>query len=899
MRPLSARIRGLSGIYTKSNKKEIYIDFTKCKHNIIYIIGKNGSGKSTLMSVLTPLPDSPQMYLDKEPGEKELSYTVDGSIIYDILIQYPVHANGTRATTKAFFREIHPDGNVVECNPNGTVGSFKEILYAKFNLDPNFEALSQLSTEDRGIVEKKPSERKKFVIGLLESIDVYNDIYKTLVKRSGVFKSMINSITSKIDSIGNEQKLITDQVVVDNRVQKLSSQLDGLKSMVSAATATIKLIDPDNAIQNKYKDLHQELLEVQHDIATLSQVLTSDLDTALQNHLTLNTRLAELKSEVDKCNYKITVLVENRNNRAKELFEKNIQYQELSSDENAADIKLTLANYKNRVFKYEEIFKSIGISIDSITKDEYILAIQTLDDIRSTVTNIRSQSEERAIITACDAILSNVNLPEQYQNTLAELESIKESINQIKEKIGYYNGLLNRLDILNGRPEECSIDSCSFIRDALNAQSENPQKHLEQLSEELDQLQEKQIKIAQNSNFYEEALYIYYSLTNLTRSISNNKIIINKLPIGKNFTDINVFIERVRNGDLFNDINETSDSLDYANMIELYKSEKQVVNNLELRYKELQSTETTLKQLKKDIDSITEALSKIDEEVSSIRSDILEMNNEIASLSAQISILDNEIIKYRRLDELKKEETDLQNRLRAISENISKISNEINNINTFNSQIKNIEDELIPLSKNRDDIVYSLHKLQEYKVELDEFNKKYEMIEILKKYSSPTKGGIQTIFMELYLNKTLELSNQLLSMLFDGELELLPYIINESEFRIPVRNNISGLVNYDISNCSTSEKCMISMILGFSLMFHSSPIYNIIKLDEIDGGLDQANKAVFPVILDKIMNILGVETCFIISHSSESDLSNVDIIKLTPVNNETPNGNIIFDLNAM
>ena len=40
---VSARFKGLKGIYSKSGKTEIYIDFTKCKHKTIYIVGKYGS----------------------------------------------------------------------------------------------------------------------------------------------------------------------------------------------------------------------------------------------------------------------------------------------------------------------------------------------------------------------------------------------------------------------------------------------------------------------------------------------------------------------------------------------------------------------------------------------------------------------------------------------------------------------------------------------------------------------------------------------------------------------------------------------------------------------------------------------------------------------------------------
>ena len=72
MRFLTARFRGLQGLYRNSMTKDVFINFEKCKHNIIYIVGPNGSGKSTLMSALTLLPDPPSMYLDRELGEKEI-----------------------------------------------------------------------------------------------------------------------------------------------------------------------------------------------------------------------------------------------------------------------------------------------------------------------------------------------------------------------------------------------------------------------------------------------------------------------------------------------------------------------------------------------------------------------------------------------------------------------------------------------------------------------------------------------------------------------------------------------------------------------------------------------------------------------------------------------------------
>ena len=79
MRLISARLKGLIGVYRASGKREIFIDFSKCKNRLTLIIGKNGSGKSTIWNALQPLPDPLSNLVPKMECEKELIYE-DGYI---------------------------------------------------------------------------------------------------------------------------------------------------------------------------------------------------------------------------------------------------------------------------------------------------------------------------------------------------------------------------------------------------------------------------------------------------------------------------------------------------------------------------------------------------------------------------------------------------------------------------------------------------------------------------------------------------------------------------------------------------------------------------------------------------------------------------------------------------
>ena len=153
MRLKSARLHGLMGVYSASGKKEIFIDFTRCHNDIILIIGKNGSGKTTIWEALQPIPLPPYKFMEKEPGFVELEY-IHEDTLYTIRIDYPITNSRERAQTKAFITKTISDGTVIELNPNGNIGSYKAALFSEFNLDPNFISLSQLSSEDMGIVSK-------------------------------------------------------------------------------------------------------------------------------------------------------------------------------------------------------------------------------------------------------------------------------------------------------------------------------------------------------------------------------------------------------------------------------------------------------------------------------------------------------------------------------------------------------------------------------------------------------------------------------------------------------------------------------------------------------------------------------------------------------------------------
>jgi DNA repair exonuclease SbcCD ATPase subunit len=209
--------------------------------------------------------------------------------------------------------------------------------------------------------------------------------------------------------------------------------------------------------------------------------------------------------------------------------------------------------------------------------------------------------------------------------------------------------------------------------------------------------------------------------------------------------------------------------------------------------------------------------------------------------------------------------------------------------------LKQAKEDLLPLKNNKESIEYKLTVGTEYKKELAEYRDMYQKIETLKYYSSPTTG-IQMVFINMYLSKILDNANRLLAGLFNGIFALLPLVITESEFRIPVAVN-GGINHDDITSMSSAQISLISMIISIAMLSQTSTRLNIIVGDEIDAPFDSENRRGFINILYQLMSLVNSSQCVLISHNSEIPMNDCDIILLRHENDIITEGNVIWSYN--
>ena len=890
------------GILNGLGLHEIEIDFSRCRNTICCISGKNGSGKSTLMKAITPLPDGSDNFVEGLQAEKHMSFIDDGSL-YEIHIISGVSSSGVRQVTKAFVTK-----NGVELNSTGNITSYKDIIFSEFELDANYITLSKLSGEDRGMADKTPSERKKFVGSLLDSLETYNSINKTLVKKSNIFKSYINNLSTKIQNTGNEQALRARLADIDIQNQRLNAQLDEIKKRKTEAETFIRIADPDGKIQDQYQLIYDQIKAINGSIDSKQSIFDkykNQLETYLESDmydkelLRISKLQAQYQGTVDNLQSKISDLVSKRENLIKQIDVDRNKLENLKNGFEIENLRKSVEILRNQRKSLQSNLEDSQSIPQTVSRAEFETIQANLVQIKESIVTFYSKHFENDITYACENFLSGVSTDEtlnKYKITQDEMIKEKALVDSASNLIVQYNAQMSEIAVLKDRPKKCTINNCPFIEHAIQLQKSGVDKLLKEAETTKAEHEERLANLEKLANDLHNVHDAMASLESITSTINAGRILLDKLPVSVIFTDETELYNRISRLDNFSELDNLSR---YSDAIDA-QEEINVINNkltvLEADLKVAEVQEDNILNLERTIESEAKEIETLNDDISKTRQDVV-FNKDLNDTYIRIvSELTEMIDANKELEQLKSNKDKLVADYRLIESNIKQIKTYIDQINNIDSDLAKVQADINPLQAEKDGITYSLNSIIQYTQELAEYQDKYNIVNTLKKYSSPTTG-IQTVFMNMYLSKTLTTANEILGLMFEGHYKLLPYVINENEFRLPFVGN--GLPVDDVSRGSNSQKCIIGTIINLVLLFQASRKYRIAELDEVDESLDYQNRTEYINVLYQLINLLGIDQLIMISHNvMESDFSNLDIIRLQNYDsNEQQFGNIIFDYN--
>lgn len=874
------RLKNFAAVHTGMHQKEIEIDMSRCKNNIVLIVGPNGSGKTALLSTLHPFayPDNGDqrsnstMILKDHDGEKEIHYDVDG----DLYVIKHFYKQSTRGTiTKSFISK-----NGEELNPNGNVSSFMEIVFIELGIRSDYMKLLRLGSNVTNLIDLKASDRKKSTIGLFSELDIWSTYYKKVNEETRLLKNLLNTAMNKLQrlNVDSVDELTSRIEQTTREIVKTTQNISDLKESLGSINGTISTMFPEGvetfklkhqASINQYNSLMKDIESVKKKLSSIGIIVIGDIETTISS---LTNKAISIKANIDMVKGIIDSNNSKLNNYMNQLDKVEHELQTSMSDEHIESLKQLKDTLNKDISMYPERIRKYK---PTTTKDNLLTVINILHEIDRIASETYGFGKG-AIRECIDVLRRGVDV-DKYVNE--SINKIDDEINGIRIKLKGSN--VYRDNIVVFRPSNCPTDTCPFMKiyDLISGNDDGKTPSVKALEQDRDKL----INIsAINTN-----------LRYIKSICEANKHIIKTLDeLNINYLSYDVILDNIyKDKPLFNESAITSIISDIEEYND-YNSLCEKLKDVELSLMKASNNNGNTMVLEEKRRSICE-------QIQSLRQDIHNDKEKIEKLTKEHTDTIDTLETYKEYNELlcmcdkyDEEANIIHEEIVSNSDKFDVLQDKINTRQLITNQLAYSENKLKELS---DDEFNDKYKLKSYKTLMRErelINEKYEAYATAREALSPTKDGIQSVCVYLYLESTIMTVNEILSTVYDN-FQVVKFDIGDNEFNIPyVKNDV--MIN-DISFASQGERSFLNIALSFALMEKAIDKYNVPLFDEIDATLDMRNRAMFlNIVLDRI-EAMNAEQLFMITHNNMFDSYPVDIIMTGDINLDSyKNANIIY-----
>lgn len=874
---------------------EICIDFSKCTHRVVVIRSENGSGKSSIINELHPFFSPSIVWMDDTDIQKTIEfYLEDGTELY--ITYYGYKAVKTRPkASKCYIQRLTLDG-LIELNPNGNMSSGKEIIEDLLDINDDYMNLASISANSTGIGAMKPAERKRFIALIVNSVAPFAKMHKLLVSKYSIVKSMIQTINTKISQLGNIEVIQANMNKAISELQVLDSKKAELIQTQADIKAKMDVLSIDGSPTERYRDLLNQRSVIGSNIQSVpAEVINFDIITLKENEK----EQIQLQTQIDTLDKILTAFIEQETELRKQIEEDKVKLDSLYNQTILQESIDRLNKAKEELNIYIARFESLGFkAYEDINEAEYVMAVDAIEKFNTTISFLESQYSRDELVEACKYISINPSLVDC--NSL--MDSLQRNLDSIKEKILKQEELENQSRSYIEIPVDCQHKhDCPFIMTIVKAQeSKITSAELQSLKETRDELirliEENKARLQKQ----DKLMQCIYQIRDLVNYITSMSRLILKFPNTQKIKNVSHIIDCISNA-LSLDI-DISQYREYTNYITLISAIKKDIASYEEKIQQINNSNQESWLLKRSLEEKSNNLRLVSDKKVGYLNEINTLKNRKIIVDKMVSEgVHNQALKLQYEEEMKTLEN-INAKLESLNKdvelyktlesNYAKVSAELNNLSLSNiPELQNI------VEQSKYQIMLYKQYIQEYQTYSDLFNK----IEMVKKYSSI--NGIQADIMDYTMNQILSMVNQLTAMIFGGRFVLHKFEITANDFMISFLDRETGIIRPDISMMSASQLAQLSMIISFVLLHNASQKFNIIRLDEVDNNLDNDNRLRFFDLVYTITQILNFHQVVLISHNTELDLTNCDLI-ITRIQNQeyyrallNSGANIIADFN--
>lgn len=863
------KLENFVNIKAGMKKTKIEIDLTQSKNNLILLCGPNGTGKTSLLSELHPFANSGNMdvrgeanlIIEGKDGYKEI-HILDKDDNY--IIKHHYLFSKKSKSVKSFITK-----NGIELNPNGNVKSFKEAVNEHLGLDHELLKLMRLGSNVTSLINMKSTNRKNFATKLFSDIEVYNGFYKKVSEEYRNIRAVMKSTADKISKFN-----IQDEDEFDKQIELTQCEIDNYNTdkdmiqkeinVLESKISDIK-IDDEELVRESFKSLESE-------INSANNLLT------LVRDMNMGKKEYELTREKEKQELDLKLL-EYKNNIDKAISERDIYYNQRQDLEEtlkrAASIE-RINNLKTTINDYKVKTEQLKKELKSRTRYDKTVLLLLKDHCQKTADYIRELNiyKDKDIKKLMEVILTNDDISEYLESNISKHKSTYDNLNAEIISIENMNIEFN-FEIGDNR---CTED-CPYKQFYL--QTIGKKKNLTKFIEERNKINKEILQAEELYNLYNNLIFIKKHIESYEHDY--------QIPVEYNY--VLCFENYIIGKPIVNTglLNLAIDDSEKFMMLEKYEND---LIGFENEYEIIKSS---------GLDII-----EIENKLLDINDKINERDNIIQSANISKQEIEKELIDHERQTEEILKALSVKESINELNKQFDLIKERINQIEKLKIErseyLTTLNRDKLELTKIKEYISRLTTKIEQLKFNRDTYNNLvtdhkalqllFEDADVIRDSLNASKG-IPLIFLQVYLKNCPIMMNNLLDTIYNGELQIEGFLIDENEFRIPF--NKSGIKVPDISFASQGESSFISIVLSLSLIIQSMTKYDIICLDELDGPLDTKNREQFIRVLYEFIRQTGSEQIFLISHNNMFESENVDLITTGDVDIENFKfGNVLF-----
>ena len=821
MKILYLKLINFADIYAAMHKTEVEFDFKSIDKPIIQIYGKNRSGKTVLIQKLHPFSsinlngddrnDVP-LIIKGETGLKQIVFEMNG-IVYQFTHTYKPTSHG-HTVSSSFIK------NGEEMNAAGGVNTFNQLVDRELGINRYVFQFVINGTQLTSFAGLNQTQRKT-LLNKAMGIDIYDRIHKMSTEdyryTSKLISSLNNTTEYLLKNYGSYETLKATLDTTESQYEALSKNMSDIKSKIDQHMGVVTSLRSQNIEQSLY-DINQK---VQHYESVVQMFGTFDVDL----YDKLVDEQIQLNQSLNECNTKRLILLKDQDT----LFEKrDTLNDEIASMRRSSEDYNNLQNLRNDLLqKIDKIVITHNIETSSNALLSTIPLAQAIND---TSREIKVCLNDNHLQLFCDMILNNVDISAfliKEGSVLMDTEKEKNTISRIR----------SMLSTVPGDHIECGYNDQCLYKNTFDRLSQYFKSYESVTDGKFTQYDLEQ---------FEHAYKNYQTITRLIRS---------EVPMELTYDfSIKSIIHNLKSMKESIDVDHIKDLATYATNIELRKQYIHQLQEVDQHIEHLKHNASNITNPDEKLQVINQQLSTIANDISTVESNINQIKMDLqtnADKRVQLSSIKNVDIKdlMKRQQQLSKQVDNLH----ATQQVLVDMSNDYQSLQ---SQSIQLQQQLKILQDANQQYLQTMEEIAKHTV----MNQRYK---IISEATSSTKGKPVSAIKDT-MNHALQTANRLLNVMYEGEIELLQPVIDETSFTLPFRCGVNK--SDDIKTGSQSESTLLSLALSMSL---SSLLthYNVFLLDECDGYLDTSMRDAFVTMLHDIMSTLKMEQMFIISHS--------------------------------